>query len=153
MEMKEATAVWDGHGLAFDVTVPSGATLRLDSEGVNFRALEMLMVGLAGCTGMDVIDILRKKRQRVTGFEVQTRGETAEDHPKKYTHIEVKYVVTGEGIDPEAVRRAIELSETKYCAVINTLRAAAPIHTSFEIREVEAVPAGARAIDLAGRLG
>ncbi|MGQ0602714.1 MAG: OsmC family protein [Anaerolineales bacterium] len=141
MGMKEATAVWRGNGLAFDVTVPSGATMRLDTEGVNFRPLEMLMVGLAGCTGMDVIDILRKKRQKVSGFEVQTRGETAEEYPKKYTHIEVTYIVTGQRIDPEAVRRAIELSETKYCSVIATLREVAPITTRFEICEAEPVSA------------
>lgn len=141
MGMKEAVAVWQGKGLAFEVTVPSGATMRLDSEGVNFRPLEMLMVGLAGCTAMDVIDILRKKRQEVTGFEVQTRGETSEEYPKKYTRIEVTYLVTGERIDPEAVRRAIELSETKYCSVIATLREAATIITRFEIREAELVSA------------
>ncbi len=139
MAVKEAIAEWKGTGRAFDVTVPSGATLRLDSEGVNFRPLETVMVALAGCTGMDVIDILRKKRQTVTDFEVQARGETADKPPKKYTRIQIKYIVTGHHLDPEAVRRAIELSETKYCGVAATLQAAAPITTSFEIREAEPV--------------
>jgi putative redox protein len=139
--IKEATAVWQSDGHAFQVTVPSGATLRLDSDGVNFRPAEMLMVGLAGCTGMDVIDILRKKRQAVTGFEVQVKGEQATDHPHQFVAIEVNYIVSGYKVDPEAVRRAIELSETKYCSVMATLRPAAPITTRFEVREAEAAPA------------
>jgi putative redox protein len=95
------------------------------------------MVGLAGCTAMDVIDILRKKRQDVTDFQVQARGEQAEDYPHGYVRIEVKYVVTGHNIDPEAVRRAIELSETKYCSVAASLRPGAPITTSFEVYQAE----------------
>jgi putative redox protein len=137
MGLKQATAVWTGSELGFDVTVPSGTSVRLDNNGRDFGPLEMLMVGLAGCTGMDVVDILRKKRQVVTAFEVQTRGATADDHPKKYTAIEIKYVITGRGIDPAAVQRAIDLSETKYCSVIGTLRAAIPITTHYEIREAE----------------
>jgi putative redox protein len=97
----------------------------------------MLMVSLAGCTGMDVIDILRKKRQAVTDFEVRVRGVTADEHPKRYLTIEVTYVVTGHHLDPEAVRRSIELSETKYCGVMASLRPGAPITTRFEIREAE----------------
>jgi len=139
--IKEATAVWQNEGHAFQVTAPSGATLRLDSDGVNFRPAEMLLVGLAGCTGMDVIDILRKKRQSVTGFEVRVKGEQAADHPHKFVAFEVNYIVSGQHLDPEAVRRAIELSETKYCSVMATLRPAASITTRFEVRQVEAAPA------------
>jgi putative redox protein len=140
--VKEAIAVWKGGpGRAFDVTVPSGATMRLDSEGINFRPLELMMVSLAGCTGMDVIDILRKKRQQVTQFEVQVRGETAPEHPHTYIRIEIQYIVTGYQVDPEAVRRSIELSETKYCGVMATLRAAAPVTIQFEVRQAEPVTA------------
>ncbi|MCS6910731.1 MAG: OsmC family protein [Anaerolineales bacterium] len=139
--IKEASAVWQNEGHAFQVTVPSGATLRLDSEGVHFRPAELLMVGLAGCTGMDVIDILRKKRQNVTGFEVRVKGEQAADHPRKFVAIEVNYIVSGHNIDREAVRRAVELSETKYCSVMATLRPVANITTHFEVREADAVSA------------
>lgn len=132
--IKEALAVWKQDGLAFDATTSTGATLPLNNQGATFRPAELLMVGLAGCTAMDVIDILRKKRQDVTDFQVQARGEQADDHPHKFVRIEVKYIVTGRNVDPEAVRRAIELSETKYCSVMATLRAAAPVTTSFEIR-------------------
>lgn len=139
--IKEATAIWKNEGHVFQTTVPSGATMRLDTEGSDFRPSELLMVGLAGCTGMDVIDILRKKRQAVTGFEVQVKGEQATDHPHQFVAIEVNYIVSGHNIDPEAVRRAIELSETKYCSVMATLRPAAPITTRFEVRDADTVPA------------
>ena len=142
--IKEAVAVWKHEGLAFDATASTGAALALNNQGATFRPAELLMVGLAGCTGMDVIDMLRKKRQDVTDFQVQARGEQAEEHPHRYVRIEVKYIVTGRNVDAEAVRRAIELSETKYCSVMATLRAAAPVTTSFEIREPEpAAPATA----------
>mgnify|MGYP001290352524 CR=1 FL=1 len=137
--VKEAIAVWKHEGLAFDAITSTGATLEMSNQGASLRPAELLMVGLAGCTAMDVIDILRKKRQDVTDFQVQARGEQAEEHPHRYVKIDVKYIITGREIDPEAVRRAIELSETKYCSVAASLRPGAPITTSFEIRE--AVPA------------
>lgn len=141
MAIKEAVAVWKHEGLAFEALVPSGATMRLDSQGIHFRPAELLMVGLAGCTGMDVIDILRKKRQDVTDFEVLVKGEQEADYPHKFVNIEVKYVVTGHNVDPEAVRRSVELSETKYCSVMATLREAALVTTSIEVREAEPMPA------------
>lgn len=137
MAIKEAVAVWKQAGLGFDARVPSGAQMELNSQGAVFRPAELLMVGLAGCTGMDVIDILQKKRQAVTDFQVETRGEMSEDHPRRYVKIEIKYVVTGHNIDPEAVQRAIELSETKYCSVAASLRPGAPVTTSFEIRQAQ----------------
>lgn len=143
--VKQAVATWTGDGLAFDAVTGNGAALHMNNQGVTLRPAEMLMVGLAGCTGMDVIDILRKKRQDVTDFQVQARGEQADDHPRRYVRIEVKYIVTGRNIDPEAVRRAIELSETKYCAVAASLRPGAPITTSFEIRQAAPDPEPAAA--------
>lgn len=134
MAIKEATVVWKKAGLAFDALVPSGAQLELNSQGALFRPLELLAVGLAGCTAMDVIDILRKKRQDVTDFQVEVRGETAEENPHRYVKFDVKYIVTGHAVDPESVKRAIELSETKYCGAAASLRPGAPITTSFEIR-------------------
>lgn len=134
-KIKEAVATWQREGLAFDAVTSSGAALHMSNQGATLRPAELLMVGLAGCTAMDVIDILRKKRQDVTDFQVAARGEQAEDYPHKYVRIEVTYIVTGRGVDPEAVRRAIELSETKYCAVAASLRPGAPITTRFEIRE------------------
>ncbi len=134
--IKTATVVWK-EGLAFDATSTTGATVVMDGPagGPGFSPMELLLVSLAGCTGMDVIDILRKKRQDVTGLEIQVSGTRAEAHPRKYTAIRVHYVVTGHNVDPEAVRRSIELSETKYCSVSATVSPAAPVTTDFEIRE------------------
>ncbi len=137
MAMKEGRVVWQGEGLKFQGVVPSGATLTFNSQGDDFRPMEMFMLGLAGCTGMDVVDILRKKRQEVTSFEVVARGDTREEHPHKYTAIEVTYVVTGKNIDPASVERAIQLSETKYCGAMATLREAATIALKYEIHTTE----------------
>jgi putative redox protein len=131
---KRAIAVWK-EGLTFEGTAASGFKVNMDSlqGGTGFSPMELLLVSLAGCTGMDVIDILRKKRQEVSGLEVQATGTRADDHPRKYTSIHIHFVVTGRQVDPEAVRRSIELSETKYCAVAATLSGAAQITTDFEI--------------------
>jgi putative redox protein len=97
------------------------------------RPSELLLIGLAGCTGMDVISILRKKRQPVTGLEVVVRAEHAPEHPKRFTTMAVEYRVRGNGVDPAAVRRAIELSESTYCSVGSTLRETVEITSSFTI--------------------
>ena len=135
-QVKEASAVWQD-GLAFEATAGSGFTVRMDSPagGSGFSPMELVLVGLAGCTGMDVIDVLRKKRQAVTGLSIQVQGQRAEAHPRQYTAIRIVYVVTGHQVEAEAVRRAIELSETKYCSVSATLRGTAQITSAFEVRE------------------
>jgi putative redox protein len=97
--------------------------------------LELLLIGLGGCTGMDVISILEKKRQEVSGFEVRVHGDRAEEHPKVFTRITLEYRVTGRGVDRAAVERAVELSETKYCPAMAMLRKAAPIETRISISE------------------
>lgn len=141
MYTKEAIAVWKG-GLAFEARANSGFPVVMDGNSkAGVSPMEMLVMGLAGCTGGDVIEILRKKHQDVTALEVRVTGRRADEHPRKYTEIEVVYLVTGRGLDAEAVRRAIELSETKYCSVSATLKAAAQITTRYEIREAEPVAA------------
>ncbi len=133
-----ATVTWKGK-MKFDGAVSSGFHLPLDTaveqggENNGFRPMELLLVGLAGCTAMDVISILQKKRQDVTGFEVNVKGERASDHPKVYTHIMVNYTVVGNQIDPAAVERAVELSETKYCSAINTFNKTAVIEHTISI--------------------
>lgn len=117
----EAKVTWKGR-MSFDgaagsgFTLPLGAKLESGGDDDGFRPLELLLVGLAGCTAMDVISILQKKRQEVTRFEVNVQGVRAEDHPKVFTHIEVEYIVGGPNVDLEAVERAVALSETKYCS-------------------------------------
>ena len=91
------------------------------------QPLRFLLLGVAGCTAMDVISILRKKRQRVSGFEVEAWGSRVDEHPKVYDAIEVVYKVRGRGVDPEAVERAIELSKPRYCPAIAMVGKAADI--------------------------
>jgi putative redox protein len=136
----KAKVIWK-HDLAFDGTATSGFTMPLGSdsmagkEGDGFRPLELLLVGLAGCTGMDVISILQKKRQEVHQFEVKVHAEQPDHHPHVFTDIEVEFIVTGHQVDPAAVERSIELSVTRYCAAIAMLGKVTPIKTKFVIHE------------------
>lgn len=138
----EATARWVD-GLTFDTTVSSGHVIKLDSPGelgggnAGARPMELILAALAGCTGMDVAEILRKKRQAVTGFEVKVEGTRRDEHPRVFTKIHVIYEVTGKRIDAEAVRQAVILSEGKYCSVAAMLRAATRISTEIRVREAE----------------
>jgi len=140
-DVKQAVAVWQSD-LAFEGRANSNIPVMMDGRSkVGVSPVEMVLLGLAGCAGGDVIDILQKKRQQVTGLEVQVTGRRAEEHPRKYTAIEVNYVVTGHAIDPNAVARAIELSETTYCSVSATVRGVASITSRYEIRDAEMAPA------------
>jgi len=136
----DASVVWK-KGLSFTgaaetgFNVPLGADPKVGGDNDGFRPSELILVGLAGCTAMDVISILAKKRLQITGFEVKAHGERAATDPKKFTSFMVEYVVTGKGIDPAAVERAAELSETKYCTVMATLRAAGPIERKITIKQ------------------
>lgn len=134
----EVTAAWQGE-MAFEIVNGGGKTIQ--TVNGEFGPMDLILAGLAGCTGMDVIDILRKKRQNVTGFEVKVRGDRSEEHPRKYIGFSLHYVITGHNVDSEAVRRAIELSETKYCSVMATLRNAGPVVTEYEIRAAETIAA------------
>lgn len=98
---------------------------------------ELLLMALGGCTAMDVIPILAKKRVPVSHLEVHLTANTAETHPMVYTDINIEYVVYGEGIDPADVERAIELSTTKYCSVSAMLRPAVTLTHSYRIVPVE----------------
>ena len=139
-KLTQASAVWQG-GMKFEGSASSGFSLTMDSAAAHggqdcgFRPMELVLVSLAGCTAMDVISILKKKRQDVTAFEIRVKGRSAEQHPKVYTEIEVEYVVTGRGVDPTAVERAIALSETKYCPVQATLRPTANIRSTYRVLE------------------
>ena len=133
---KQATVVWAG-GMKFEGAAGAGHTVFMDSvaegPGEGFSPMELLLVGMAGCTAMDVISILQKKRQSVDGLEVNVRGERASEHPKVYTDIHMEYVVRGDGIAPEAVQRAVELSTTKYCSATAMMAKTAKVSTSYRI--------------------
>jgi putative redox protein len=138
---KDVAAVWQGD-TAFEVTGGSGATLITDGAAkVGHSPMELILSALAGCTGADVIDILRKKRQEVTNFEIRVHGERSGEHPRVYTEIEIVFIVTGRKVDPEAVRRAVELSENKYCSVSAMLRTTAQMVCRYEIREADPITA------------
>lgn len=120
-----------GHAVVMDSSAAHGG---LDGAA---RPSELVLIGLAGCTGMDVVSILAKKRQTVTGLEVLVRAELAAEHPRRITAAAVEYRVRGRNIEPEAVRRAIELSEKTYCSVGATLREPVTITSSFQVLEEE----------------
>jgi len=115
--------------------VPLGAERSVGGDEDGFRPLELMLVSLGGCTAMDVMSILTKKRQDVTGFHVQVDAERAEEHPRVFTAITVRYTVRGRNIDPAAVERAIELSETRYCPAQAMLVKAVPIQHVYTIEE------------------
>lgn len=136
----DAKVVWKD-GLSFTGAAESGFTLPLGADpavgGANdgFRPLELLAVGLAGCTAMDVISILRKKQQRVTAFEVKVHADRAEEHPKVFTRLAITYVVTGRAVDEAALLRAIELTATKYCPAQAMFSRIIPTELLYEIYE------------------
>lgn len=137
----KASVVWKGR-LSFDgtadsgFTVPMGSAPRVGGDNDGFRPMELILDGLAGCTAMDVISILMKKKQDVTHFEVAAEAERAQEHPKVFTKIRLTFFVTGRNIDPKAVDRAIELSSTKYCPAHAMLGKVVPIETQKVIEEV-----------------
>jgi len=134
----EAKIIWNG-AMQFTGNADSGFRIPLDASpdhgGQNggFQPLELLLVGLAGCTGMDVISILQKKKANVTAFEVRVTAERAEEHPRVFTRLLVEYVVTGKDIKLEDVERSVQLSETKYCPAEAMLRKAAIIDSKITI--------------------
>ncbi len=95
--------------------------------------MELLLIGMAGCTAYDVVDILLKKRQALTGLEVVVRAERAAEPPRVYTEIAVEYVVRGREIRPKAVEDAVQLSQEKYCSASIMLGKTAQIRTSYQI--------------------
>lgn len=137
--MDTARVKWTGRR-QFVSTDSAGHSVVMDAkpeykgEGSGVRPLELVLHGLAACTGMDVISILEKKRQDVRDLEVLVRAEQREDEfPKIYTRIELEYVVTGYGVQAEAVARAIALSEEKYCSVGGMLKGNVELVTSYRV--------------------
>lgn len=96
-------------------TLPLGTSPEVGGDDDGFRPLELLAIGLAGCTAMDVISILTKKRQEVTNFEVKVHANRQEEHPKVFTHLTIEYILGGKDLSREAVERAVQLSADKYC--------------------------------------
>ncbi len=142
MDVKEAQAIiqYAGDDLFVGIS-PSGHALAIETDSKRGSAptpMELLLLALGSCTGVDVVSILRKKREQVTGYRVEVRGERRAEHPRSYTRLEVRHIVRGRNLSAKAVAQAIELSEQKYCSVAATLRPTAEIVSSYELIEEDA---------------
>ena len=139
--MKNAHAIIEYAGDDFFIaTPPSGHSLVIDFNGERSSAagpLELLLVALGGCTGADVVSVLRKKREQLTSYRIEVHGQRREEHPKSFQRMEVKHILRGRALSESAVRQAIDLSTNKYCSAAATLRPTVEIVTSFEIHEQE----------------
>ncbi len=126
-------------GMQFVGDSSSGHDVVMDSDSstgghnTGSRPMEILLMSVGGCSGMDVISILKKKRQHVTGLDIQVTGKKAEDFPKKFTEITLEFVIRGKNISDEAVKKSIELSMNKYCSVKATLEGTAKFSYSYKI--------------------
>ena len=135
----DAKVVWK-EKMSFDgssesgFSVPLGTSPAVGGDDDGFRPLELLAIGLAGCTAMDVMSILQKKRQKVNSFEVQVHAERAADHPKVFTHITIEYIISGNNLSEEAVQRAVQLSEDKYCPAQAMFKQVAPMELKITIQ-------------------
>lgn len=141
----EAKVTWKGKlsftgaaGTGFEV--PLGAQKDIGGDEDGFRPIELLLTGLAGCTAMDVISILQKKRQQVTAFEVKVDAPRAAEHPRVFLSATIEYHVTGRGVDEAAVQRAIELTSTRYCPAQAMFGKIFPIELKYFIYEDNGEP-------------
>jgi putative redox protein len=136
----DASVTWKD-GLSFTATADSGFEVNLGAyadvggKEDGFLPMELMAVSLAGCTAMDVISILQKKRQALTKFEVKVHAERATEHPKVMTSAVIDYFVTGHQVDESAVLRAMELSATRYCPAQGMLNKVMPIELRYHIYE------------------
>jgi len=126
------------HGLVFTATTKAGFTLKLDSTTADHTAaapspMELQLMALGGCTGMDVISVLRKMRQDVTAYDVTLSGERAAEHPRLYTSIVMTHRVRGRDLAESSIRRAVGLSMDRYCPVFNMLYPRVSIREQYEI--------------------
>ena len=138
--MIEAKVKWAG-GLRFEGTslfghpIATDASLAAGGDENGYKPTELLFFGLAGCTGIDVVNILKKMRQELTGLEIEVKAFQPDEFPKPFNKIEVKYIFKGRNLDKSKVEQAIKLSEDKYCAVSQTLGGMAKLTSNYEIIE------------------
>jgi putative redox protein len=133
----KATVLYAGDELFIGIS-PSRHAITLDTNHERSAApspVELLLLALGSCTGIDVVSILEKKRLKVSAYRIEISGVRREEHPRSYRTMTVHHIITGQGISRRAVEQAIELSATKYCSVAATLRPTVEIHSSFEIIE------------------
>lgn len=136
----EATVRWTGD-MTFigkagsNHVVPMDTTADFGGSGSATKPLELLLIGLGGCTGMDVVSLLRKMRVGFSGVTMNITAERGEEHPNVYTQIAIEYVITGTGVDEDKVKQAIDLSQEKYCSVSAMLRKSCPVTWTYRIVE------------------
>lgn len=116
-----------GHKIATDGSKSAGG----NEDG--YKPTELLLFGMAGCAGIDVVRILEKQRQKLTSLEIELVGHQNDDYPRPFHTIEVKFIARGENLDEQKLARAIELSEEKYCVVSQTIANETKVVTSYEI--------------------
>ena len=134
-DWREVRAIWQG-GNAFEgINAPGNRLLMTGGAGPGegVSPMELLLIGLAGCTGLDIVSILQKKRKLLDNFEVQVHGLRQQEHPRIYTRIRVNYELWGADLDQVSVEQAIELSEEKYCSASAMLGAVAEIESTYHI--------------------
>lgn len=134
IEGKLRLATVEGAGRQFVAESGTGHALVIDDANghTGAKPIELALLALGGCTAFDVINILRKKRQMVTGYEIELHADQNPEPPNYFTRVEIRHKLRGQ-IDPEAVKAAIHLSETKYCAVGAMIEKTAKLETTFEI--------------------
>jgi len=130
----------EGDGLRFSARNDKGLGIVLDSgpSAASLDPMQALAAALGACTGMDVISILRKKRQDVTAYAIEVEGQRREEHPRAYTSITVVHRLRGRALDPKAVADALRLSEERYCSVSATLAHGVKMTNRFELADDEA---------------
>jgi putative redox protein len=138
--MKDAINVRWTEDMAFEATVNEhrivlDASPEVGGRNLGPRPKPLLMVSLAGCTGMDVISILKKMKVTLTGFNVKVVGDLTDDHPKQYTALKLLYEFTGHDLPLDKIKHAIELSMQKYCGVSATLRKSLEITYDIQLHE------------------
>ena len=140
MATKTATLTLTDGNMRFEAIPGSGKRIVIDDgpDGDGPSPAELVGIAVGGCAAMDVISILRKKRQVVTGYEVRVTALQRDEYPKAFIRFDVVHVLEGQDLDPDAVRRAIELSARKYCSVGSTLATGAPeLHHAYLIRAAD----------------
>jgi len=137
-DWREISAVWEGGNIFTGMNANGNQIKIVAGQGDGIGPMELLLLGLAGCTGIDVVDILAKQRKRLEKFELKVRGLRRLEHPRIYTDIEVKYELWGAGLDAASVEKAIRLSEEKYCSVSGMLGAVAKISSTYTLNKTSA---------------
>lgn len=134
----KANITWQ-EGVSFLGQAGSGHSVLMDGapeaggKNLGSRPMEMILMGLGGCTAFDVVHILRKGRQVITGCQVEMDAQRATEDPKVFTHIHLHFIITGKNLDPRHIERAISLSAEKYCSASMMLKATVDITHDYEI--------------------